>query len=476
MHHSKAFTLIELLIVIAIIAILSSATVLILNPVEMMKQGRDGTRVSDIQSLSKAISLLSLDNDLSGLLTSKVVYVSLVGTDINCGGLSLPSLPTGWSYRCVTNVGNLTKTDSSGWFPVDLSVVGAGNPLSSLPIDPKNDRENYYAVAYINGKFSAHSSSIESIKQKASIRGSLTTKIANGSNPNIASVYSGGDWVKVSGNATYGTSDFQVMKYEAKCIDENGLALTDYTESTYETYRDTDRPCTTANNRYVSSRKDGYVITRLTHDEAKAYCQTVGAHLMTNEEWMTIARNIESVSSNWTNGSVGDGRIYGGHTDNNPAKVLQASYDAEGYVNIISPGTGNRRTLVLSNGEIIWDFSGNAWERVMRTAGDIKTVINNPTCSGGTGWCNYGTTLAPYITTWTADISQSYAGPLNTSYDSGDGTGRIYVTSGAASGDTLIRGGSGYWYYGVDTAGIYAMDIHQASTYEGLGIGFRCAR
>lgn len=57
-REKKGFTLIELLIVIAIIAILGSATVLVLNPVELMKQGRDGTRINDMDSLERASILM----------------------------------------------------------------------------------------------------------------------------------------------------------------------------------------------------------------------------------------------------------------------------------------------------------------------------------------------------------------------------------------------------------------------------------
>jgi len=42
----SAFTLIELLIVIAIIAILSIVVILVLNPAQLLKQSRDSNRVS----------------------------------------------------------------------------------------------------------------------------------------------------------------------------------------------------------------------------------------------------------------------------------------------------------------------------------------------------------------------------------------------------------------------------------------------
>ncbi|MFA7202011.1 MAG: type II secretion system protein, partial [Candidatus Paceibacterota bacterium] len=49
----SSFTLIELLIVIGILAILTAAVVIVLNPTELLKQGRDSTRMTDLASLSK---------------------------------------------------------------------------------------------------------------------------------------------------------------------------------------------------------------------------------------------------------------------------------------------------------------------------------------------------------------------------------------------------------------------------------------
>ncbi|MFA7201381.1 MAG: type II secretion system protein, partial [Candidatus Paceibacterota bacterium] len=43
----RSFTLIELLIVIGILAILTAAVVIVLNPTELLKQGRDSTRMTD---------------------------------------------------------------------------------------------------------------------------------------------------------------------------------------------------------------------------------------------------------------------------------------------------------------------------------------------------------------------------------------------------------------------------------------------
>ena len=58
---AKGFTLIELLIVITILAILATAVALVLNPAELLKQGRDSTRLSDLAVIQSALALYVAD-------------------------------------------------------------------------------------------------------------------------------------------------------------------------------------------------------------------------------------------------------------------------------------------------------------------------------------------------------------------------------------------------------------------------------
>ncbi|MDD4931154.1 MAG: prepilin-type N-terminal cleavage/methylation domain-containing protein, partial [Candidatus Colwellbacteria bacterium] len=44
----KSFTLVELLIVIAILAVLAAAVVVVLNPAELLAQARDSQRSTDL--------------------------------------------------------------------------------------------------------------------------------------------------------------------------------------------------------------------------------------------------------------------------------------------------------------------------------------------------------------------------------------------------------------------------------------------
>jgi len=101
--HSASFTLVELLIVIGILAILTVAVIVVLNPVEYLKQARDSKRIQDLSSLNKALSTLEAVDPTINFGTASTVYVSVPDTDSGCANLGLPNLPSGWSYACVTS-------------------------------------------------------------------------------------------------------------------------------------------------------------------------------------------------------------------------------------------------------------------------------------------------------------------------------------------------------------------------------------
>jgi len=100
------FTLVELLVVVAIIGILMAAVVLAINPLEIMKKGRDATRLSDMDSLRKAIDLVLADG----------------------GTLAVTAVPGDSSA-----VGASRAVDGTGYVTVDV-----GQYLSILPVDPRN--------------------------------------------------------------------------------------------------------------------------------------------------------------------------------------------------------------------------------------------------------------------------------------------------------------------------------------------------
>lgn len=124
----------------------------------------------------------------------------------------------------------------------------------------------------------------------------------------------------------------------------------------------------------ADSTPSGQPWVNLNREAAKTACQSIsgGRHkLITNDEWQTLARNIEAVADNWDRREIGSsGGLGRGHSDGLPASVLSASSDDnEGCYQTGQECKGiiwssQRRTHTLLNGEVIWDVAGNAWEWV----------------------------------------------------------------------------------------------------------------
>jgi prepilin-type N-terminal cleavage/methylation domain-containing protein len=132
----KGFTLIELLVVIALIAVLAVAVILALNPAELLKQGRDSTRVSDLANINSALSLYFVDVSSPTQGTSTNCYVH-ASSSASCGSRFTGSPTTVTSTSQAVN--------GTGWIPVNLTAISSGSPLPRYPIDPTNNATYFYA-------------------------------------------------------------------------------------------------------------------------------------------------------------------------------------------------------------------------------------------------------------------------------------------------------------------------------------------
>ena len=101
-NPSKSFTLVELLIVIGILAALSAAVVVVINPTEMLRQGRDSTRMREIGTLNRSLSMFQVDRPTTLINFPNTIHVSIPSDSPTCDNLGLPTPPPGWSYRCVS--------------------------------------------------------------------------------------------------------------------------------------------------------------------------------------------------------------------------------------------------------------------------------------------------------------------------------------------------------------------------------------
>lgn len=292
-------------------------------------------------------------------------------------------------------------------------------------------------------------------------------------------------------NTLYGAvAGFCVMKYEAK-VDKTGDGIGDDACNTgYNTWSNSGSGCAYnySNNKLVSSAQ-GFPLTNISETEAKTACSSLGTkyHLLTNNERMTITDNLEMVNYNWSSQQVGNGFLYSGHNDYGPAHALEASAnDNQGYYltgdstsscdssyNHYSASDntttgraclGQRRTLKLSNGNVIWDFSGNVreWEDKTINAQDEPYGSSLPTPSV---WIEF----KDIVNKGTLNESD-YIG-LNSSWDSNQSIGMLYTNAGS----TGLRG----FLYGGDLgngsrAGIFVLILDNAPTVRDYSYGFRC--
>jgi hypothetical protein len=163
---------------------------------------------------------------------------------------------------------------------------------------------------------------------------------------------------------------------------------------------------------YPESRPDYRPWGNINYVDARNECDSLGAdfHLITNTEWMTIAKSIENNTANWSNnkkqgdpGFSSSDFIPTGHSDGfcppggPPGCQVGQNYLAANSNDALGcDGTGNanclnkthsdhwqKRTLTLSNGAVIWDFAGNinSWIDPDGTGGTIaytRAACNPP--------------------------------------------------------------------------------------------------
>src|SRR3989344_5392991 len=137
-NSKKGFTLLELLIVIAIIAVLSTILIVAINPAETLRKTRDTQRISDLSSVKTAIGVYvttaaipQLDGTagtanvlcVNGSGTDTIwVSTSLTGTanditDIGpFGGITTGAVPVQRADDATASL-----VDGTGWIPINLA-------------------------------------------------------------------------------------------------------------------------------------------------------------------------------------------------------------------------------------------------------------------------------------------------------------------------------------------------------------------
>jgi len=119
----RGFTLLELLIVIGILAILSTTMILVINPAELLKKARDSQRISDLSTVKTVIAYY-LTVVASPSIGATATSYNNVSTSVSCTGF------TGAATSTAQTV------DGNGWIPISFTSISDGSPIPSLPLDP----------------------------------------------------------------------------------------------------------------------------------------------------------------------------------------------------------------------------------------------------------------------------------------------------------------------------------------------------
>ena len=407
----KGFTIVELIIVIVVLGILATITVVGIGNVQL--DARDKRRASSATVLSEAFEK----------------YYDANG--------EYPSCPM------ITG----TSVSVSDAFHVEIGVLKApqGATSNSIVCADMTDDTSKDAYAYVGDGGSSCMSGASCLKYTIKYKEEASGTIKSiDSRRGILSCPAG--YIVVPGSSVFSTIDFCVMKYEAKNID--GVAKSQAAGTPWA-----------PNSQTIALTK------------SVTACE--GCHLITENEWLTIAHNIMSVPSNWSGGAIGAGSLYSGHNDNNPGNSLAASSDGSGYA-----GTGNtsgtqRRTLTLTNGQVIWDLAGNVWEL---TQGAIAGS-QQPGLVGETyiSWKEYNN--PNLIQRGLANNAMpGFGTPAASGWSSAQGIGQLYSNYGETNARVFIRGGA--WYDSSGGAGILALDINHSPLSVGSveSMGFRVAQ
>lgn len=129
----SAFTLLEILLVVAMLSILAGIVILAINPSRQLGQTRNAQRAVDINTVLNAVYQYSVDNDGS--------LPAAIPTSADCPGVA-------------TN--EICKTGGSCAGLVDLTVLTTSQTyLVSIPVDPTGETTNgagYHIAKNSNGR------------------------------------------------------------------------------------------------------------------------------------------------------------------------------------------------------------------------------------------------------------------------------------------------------------------------------------
>ncbi len=134
----KGFTLIELIIVIAVIALLAAATFVAINPAKRVGDANNARRWSDITAIADAYNAYLADNagthpTTTPEPTSGVTY-------------SITTSTGGTIFNTCEAAANGNKTTTTAF--INLAALVTGGYIGALPLDPSYVSTDIYNTGY----------------------------------------------------------------------------------------------------------------------------------------------------------------------------------------------------------------------------------------------------------------------------------------------------------------------------------------
>ncbi|MGM5488022.1 MAG: hypothetical protein ACQESG_03680 [Nanobdellota archaeon] len=234
------------------------------------------------------------------------------------------------------------------------------------------------------------------------------------------------------------------------------------------------------------SHPSGRPWVNISQIEARAKCKALGEgySLITNTQWIQIAKIAIGVGENWIKRRYRGNALIRGHSDQVPFHPLEASPDdSKAYYRTYNKGDEQRRTvyimdtikgddpcLVNNYTGIIWDFAGNIWEW-----NNDSFICEEASCPNGPQPSDSRNHELPELTSPGRYLGTFELLRPNSEWDSDQNVGRIFTVRGEAIPDgkehAFIRGG--IWYDEKD-AGLFTLHLAQAPSYSSERISFRC--
>jgi len=126
MKKHAGFTLLEVLLVIAILGVLAAIVIVAINPSKQLAESRNAQRRADVNTILNAVYQYSIDNngDLPGLITTTATEICATGSQSCQNLIDLTNLTTDQKYLVSIPNDPNGSTDTSAGYTIKKSDNG----------------------------------------------------------------------------------------------------------------------------------------------------------------------------------------------------------------------------------------------------------------------------------------------------------------------------------------------------------------